>query len=187
MISDALEYIRKELRDYLSIDDSVASVGHLHTLSSKDVNPGLRISLINVGEEPTLRNTSHVKRTQAGLSEYQEPAIYLNCHVMIAFDFESYETNLIRLSKAIELFQSKRFFDYSNQTVINPFPLSLERLVFDMCTVEFEQLNHIWGVAGGSYFPSVLYKVRLLKIQADEQLAGPNITSVQVGTRFKVR
>lgn len=185
VISDALDYIRVEVRDYLSVTDAEVSTGHLHQLTMDSVNPGVRIALINVVQEATLRNSSHVTRNASGLTAYQEPPVYLNCHLMFAFDFSAYQTNMIRLSETIELFQSKRFFDSGNERATNPFPANLDRLVFDMCSLEFEQLNHIWGILGGTYMPSVLFKVRLVKVQADETLAGPEVTSIQVETGFK--
>jgi hypothetical protein len=185
LISEALDYIRVEVRDYLSVTDAEVSTGHLHSLSSDALNPGVRIALVNVGQETTTRNAPHVVRNASGLTEYQEPPVYLNCHLMFAFDFSAYQTNMIRLSETIELFQSKRFFDASNERPANPFPSGLDRLVFDMCSPEFEQLNHIWGVLGGVYLPSILYKVRLLKIQSDQTIAGPEVTSLHVQTGFK--
>jgi hypothetical protein len=47
-----------------------------------------------------------------------------------------------------------------------------------------EALNHLWGVLGGAYFPSAVYKVRLVRIQRDVSLAGPEITTIQVETRL---
>ncbi len=185
MISDALDYIRIEVRDYLSITDAEAGIGHLHDLAKDVVNPGVRISLVNLGQENTLRNTPHVARNDSGLSEYKEPPIYLNCYLMFAFGFTSYQTSLIRLSECIELFQSKRFFEAANERTENPFPGNLNRIIFDMCSPDFEQLNHIWGVLGGTYFPSVLYKVRLVKVHSNETLSGPEITSLQINTGFK--
>jgi hypothetical protein len=31
--------------------------------------------------------------------------------------------------------------------------------------MNFEQMNHLWGILGGKYIPSVLYKLRLIPIQ----------------------
>lgn len=185
MINDALDYIRTEVRDYLGISDTQVTIGHLHTLSAQDVNPGVRLALVNVDQETSLRNLPHSQRSPSGGIEYQQPPLYVNCYVMMAFDFGTYQTDLIRLSETIELFQSRRYFDSSNERPANPFPANLERLIFDLHSADFEQLNHLWGILGGTYFPSALYKIRLVKVQANEQLAGPEITSITVNSRFK--
>ncbi|WP_185231385.1 DUF4255 domain-containing protein [Teredinibacter franksiae] len=187
MIGDAIAYIRREVRDYLGVTDTEVSSGPLHDLSGRDLNPGVRIALVNVGAEPTLRNTSHVKRSLSGQNQYLEPPVFVNCHLMFAFDFSSYQSNLIRLSDTIEFFQQKPFFEPENARVENPFPAGLGRLVFDMCSMDFEQLNHLWGILGGAYIPSVLYKVRLIRLQAGTAIDGPEVTSIQVSTGFKAQ
>jgi hypothetical protein len=186
MISDAIDYIRREIRDHLGITDGQASIGHLHSLTETNSNPGVRIALVNVTEETTLRNSTHALRSPSGQVEYQEPPVFLNLFLVIAFDFGTYDTDLIRLSETIELFQSKRFFDQGNERATNPFPAALQRLVFDLHCTDFEQLNHLWGIMGGTYFPSVIYKVRLVRVQAEDRLAGPQITRLQVNTGFKL-
>jgi len=63
-----------------------------------------------------------------------------------------------------------------------PFPATLEKLTFDMVNMNFEQLNNLWGVLGGSYFPSVVYKVRLVKVQAAETVQAPEILETEIRT-----
>jgi len=41
----------------------------------------------------------------------------------------------------------------------------------------FEELNNLWGVLGGSCIPSVVYKMRLVKIQASTAQIAPEITN----------
>jgi hypothetical protein len=187
MIDEAMEYIRREIRDYLGVADNEASVGHIHELKDTLTTPGLRIGLVNLSEESALRNSSHVVRNNAGQVEYKEPPVYVNCWLLFGFDFSDYGTSLLRLSQTVEHFQNKRFFDQNNEGVGNPFPATIERLIFDMHSADFEQLNHLWGIMGGTYFPSVMYKMRLLRVQADVTVSGPEITHLEVNTRFKAQ
>jgi len=53
-------------------------------------------------------------------------------------------------------------------------------LVLDLQQVSFEQMNHIWSISGGSQFPSLLYKVRLVKIQPQDEVEGPEIDTIQL-------
>ncbi|RCU50552.1 DUF4255 domain-containing protein [Corallincola holothuriorum] len=182
MIADALEYIRREVREYLSLADTEVTLGHAHEL--KDIgSAGVRLTLVSLAEESALRNQSHTVRTLNSF-EYQQPPVLLNLFLLISFDFSQYETSLLRLSQTVERFQSQRYFDHNNASDPNLWPAGLERLVFDLHNVGFEQLNQLWGVLGGSYYPSILYKVRLVKIQAQESVSGPEITSMQVNTRL---
>jgi hypothetical protein len=38
-------------------------------------------------------------------------------------------------------------------------------LSLDLFSLNFEQINHLWSTIGGKYFPSALYKVRLVTIE----------------------
>ncbi len=40
----------------------------------------------------------------------------------------------------------------------------IEKLVFELYNLSFEQLNQVWGMLGGKYYPSVLYKMRVISI-----------------------
>jgi hypothetical protein len=184
MIDETLQYIRKEVKNFLGLDDTEVIAGHIHRLKEENNVHGVVISLINLEEETTLRNTGHhIKQNEK--VHYQEPPIFLNLYLLFVFNFESYDSSLLRLSQTIELFQYKRKFASENATPGNPFPAALEKLIFDFCNLNFEQLNHTWSILGGAYFPSVLYKVRLVKVQRDISVPGPEITTIQVGTSLK--
>ncbi len=184
MINEALEYIRRELRDDLGIDDAEVIINHAHLLKEISNDNGVYISLVNVEEEKVLKNTRHYLRIN-DQTFYQQPPVFLNLYLLFSFEFANYSTSLLRLSETIERFQSKPVFSAVNETATNPFPADLEKLIFDFYNLNFEQLNHLWAVLGGAYFPSVLYKVRMVKIQLDETIAGPEITRVQVDTGIK--
>ena len=49
----------------------------------------------------------------------------------------------------------------------DPRRTEIERLVVELYSLNLEQQNHLWGYLGGKYLPSVVYKVRLVRIQED--------------------
>jgi hypothetical protein len=183
MIDDAVAYIRREVVNHLGVADTDVIAGNVHALKEDGAARGLYVSVVNLVEEPTLRNTSHTVRID-GAVQYKEPPVHLNVYLLFAADFENYLASLLRLSQTIELFQSKRVFAASNAAAGNPFPATIEKLIFDFHNLDMEALNHLWGVLGGAYFPSAVYKVRLVRIQRDVSLAGPEITTIQVETRL---
>lgn len=183
MIADAVEFVRREVRDHLGVADDEVVINSARKLTEGANPPGAYISLVNVQEETTLRNLPHVER-RSGQSQYLEPPIYLNLHLLFAFEFLTYAASLTHLSKTVELFQTKRWFANATQTGpgANAFPPTLEKLVFEMVNMNFEELNNLWGVLGGSYFPSVVYKVRMVKVQLDATEPAPEITTIQLDT-----
>lgn len=182
MISEALEYVRKEWKDHLGLDDAEIVTGHIHELKENGNGASGCLSLVNVEEERALKNSDPPYVRENHQLRYKEPPLYVNLYLLFVFSFDKYDTSLLRLSETVELFQSRRHFSAANARPANPFPASLEKLVFDFHNLDFEQLNHLWGVLGGAYFPAVLYKVRLVRMQRDVSAAGPEITTVEVGT-----
>ncbi|MFC5696185.1 DUF4255 domain-containing protein [Pseudomonas sp. GCM10022186] len=183
MIADAVEFIRKEVRSHLGVADAEVIANSARKLVEEASALGAYISLINVEEESTLRNTPHTER-RLGQSRYVEPPVYLNLYLLFAFNFQNYSTSLVHLSRTIELFQHRRWFAQSGPGA-TPFPATLEKLVFEMVNMNFEELNNLWGVLGDAYFPSVVYKVRLVKVQLDQAEPAPEITTIELDTVIK--
>lgn len=184
MINDAMSYVRRELRDHLGVADEEVMIESARVLASADNAQGAYITLINLEEEPSLRNMPAVTRVGSVL-ERREPPVHLNLYLLFSFEFMSYEASLLHLSNTIGLFQSKRVYRADNASAGNPFPAGLEKLVFEMHNMSFEALNNLWGVMGGAYFPSVIYRVRLVRIQAAPATPAGEITTVVLDTSQK--
>jgi hypothetical protein len=184
MIDEVVAYIRREVVRHLGVADGDVIAGNVHALKDDTSVRGLYVSAVNLEQEPILRNVPHTIR-QNGTVHYQEPPVHLNLYLLFTADFANYLASLLRLSQTIELFQSKRVFEAGTAAPGNPFPPALEKLVFDYHNLNLEQLNHLWGVLGGAYFPSAVYKVRLVRIQRDVSVAGPEITTIQVDTSLR--
>jgi hypothetical protein len=127
------------------------------------------LSLVNVEEERTMKNGPHFK--QDGLSvRYLNPAVNLNLYLLFSANYEDYENALKRLSQVIAFFQGKNIFTYANSPVADlagdPEVMNM-KLILDLYTLTFEQINHLWGSLGGKQVPFVMYKMRLVTIQTD--------------------
>lgn len=184
MIDEALSYIRKELHDRLSVADAEVMIESARVLSGQNNAQGAYITLVNVEEESTLRNLPNVERI-GGALQRQEPPVHLNLYLLFSFEFQTYETSLLHLSNTIGLFQEKRVYTAANASNTNPFPAGLEKLIFELHNMNFEALNNLWSVMGGAYFPSVIYKVRMVRIQVAEQQGGDEIETIFVDTAIK--
>jgi uncharacterized protein DUF4255 len=182
MINEGVDYIRREVRNYLQINDADVITDNVHVLKGENGAPeGVYLSVVNVREETALKNGDHYVRENNQL-RHKEPPVHLNVYLLFAVAFSDYGQSLLRLSQVVELFQSKRVFTAENEAPANPFPQSLEKLIFDFTSLNFEELNHLWGVLGGAYFPSVLYRVRLIKVQRNVSEAAPEVTAIGLGT-----
>lgn len=178
MIKQTLEFLTEEVAFGLGLDMSDVSLDNLINLQENNAQ-GLIISLLNVEEESTLKNSPHFIRKNNRVV-YKEPPVFLNMNILMAFEFDDYGTSLQRLGDTVEFFQSRRLFTADNQRPENPFPQGVQKLILELQQLNFEQLNHIWSISGGSQFPSLLYKVRLVKIQPQDETEGPEIDTIQL-------
>jgi hypothetical protein len=94
--------------------------------------------------------------------EYRNPKIFLNLFVLFAVNKADYLQSLKELSLVIQFFQQKFYFDLSNSPSLD---VKIDKLLMELHSLNFEQLNHLWGVLGGKYIPSVLYKMRVVGIE----------------------
>jgi hypothetical protein len=46
-------------------------------------------------------------------------------------------------------------------------PAGVEKLVLDLNTLSFQDMNNLWGILGSKYLPSVMYKIRMISISEE--------------------
>jgi len=203
MIAHALEIVQNELKDNLltysenfsgSTDGLTVTLGNIAAVSvSQDKEPNTQsdilITLVNFREEKSLKNLPNYVRNEAALKvTYENPPIFINLFVLFTVITSNYPIALSALSRIIRFFQSKNVFTHDN---VNPLwldsPLIKEedqlescKLIMDMYSLSFEEINHLWGTLGGKQYPAVLYTMRMLdlKFRAVQKESGL-ITEVQ--------
>jgi hypothetical protein len=181
MIDKALKFIAEELNSYLltklSFSDSKKIV--LDNIAKLSENGGggstnkVVLSLVNIEEDRLSKSPDNFFKTDDNKVVYKNAPIHLNLYCLFAYnhgesDSETtnhYEEALLYISYVIRFFQYRNVFTASNSPALDT---GIEKLLMELHTVGFEQLNHLWAVLGGKYLPSVLYKMRLVVI--DENL-----------------
>jgi hypothetical protein len=178
MIDQVLTFLNTQLDNYLRIKLDVSNTSpfiQLANIAWNDTDPGggngnnlpsnAFITLVNIEEDRISKSPDNFVRQDTGIL-YKSPKVYLNLYVLFAVNLNSYVESLKRLSFIIQ------FFQY--QSVFTPFdfpglPPTVEKLILDLNTLSFQDMNNLWGILGSKYLPSVLYKLRLISI--DENLA----------------
>ena len=74
-----------------------------------------------------------------------------------------YKKGLYWLSLAITFFQQHPFFS-SDQVQM---PNGINKLSFELVNLDIDNMSRFWGALGARYQPSVIYKMRMLKISGD--------------------
>lgn len=181
----------------------LGNVAALESDTEGNLKNKVLISLVNIEEESTLKNNKNYLRNPLNNSlEYLQPPVYLNLYLLFSATLpetsdigNDYETALRRLATVIEFFQAKKSFSIKDSpqskfatTAENEAENASEqtnemiqeelRLLPELYTLTFEQINHLWGSLGGKQVPFAMYKVRLVKIQSRYTLDAPLIEEI---------
>lgn len=186
MIFDAMKLIQAALQQYILeveqsanqdivILDNIALAEDLGG-NREDLNERVVMSLVNLQEEGTLKNESY-HRLENGRTVYRNPPTQLNLFILFSVfhrgssvNPEKYGDSLKRLSRVIEFFQWKKELSFT--TTPGPNNISHDVQIFpDLYSLTFEQVNYLWGSLGGKQVPFVLYRFRIVALEAEKRLA----------------
>jgi hypothetical protein len=135
------------------------------------------VSLVNVDEERVLKAQLPEPTYVNGRQVMLEPPVKLNLDVLFAANFKAYSQALKGLSRVMTFFQAHPRFVSAEYPSLSP---AIERLVPELRSLGFEQLNQLWAFLGGKQLPSVLYRVRLVALQdLEPHVTGEPITFVR--------
>ncbi|HLT06671.1 MAG TPA: DUF4255 domain-containing protein [Cyclobacteriaceae bacterium] len=200
MISEAANFIKDEVQRYLIsrsvVGEGQVILGNIALLESQEVmTDKLILSVVNIEEEAALKNgQTYLKNPIGNNIESVQPPVYLNLYLLFSATLSSsdnsidisYQSALSRISQVIEFFQSKKVFTLQNSPNFSPTSMEADeanyyelRLIPELYTLSFEQINHLWGSLGGKQSPFVLYKIRLVKIQGQISADVPLIESIR--------
>jgi len=184
VIKTILRYIENEINQSVTPSaEKFAILGNISRLesgggaSNADLQDKVILTLVNIDEEKTLKNNPHYVRDGEALLK-RNPTLFLNLYVLISCGADDYETALSKISYVIGFFQSKHVFTPENAEAAFP-DEHVEKIIMDMFSMNFEQVNHLWGIMGGKYIPSVLYKMRLVPVQEDRGKGGPVVREIK--------
>ncbi|BAY90649.1 MULTISPECIES: DUF4255 domain-containing protein [unclassified Tolypothrix] len=180
MIFDAMRLIQVALQRYILemepelgagpivLIDNIAMAEELGGPNNQ-LNGHVVMSLVNLQEETTLKNSSYY-RLENNRTIYQNPPIHLNLFILFSALHNKYDTALRLLSRVVEFFQSQTEISF-NATPGTGIGSRDIRIVPDLYSLSFEQLNHLWGSLGGKQVPFVLYRARLVAVEAQKRQA----------------
>jgi hypothetical protein len=174
MINETFKFLAEEINNYLSqkmgvITDKRLVLGNVgkaldnETGGSNALTGKAIMSLINVEEDRVAKQQENFIKSATGIT-YKSPPLFLNLYVLIAVNRVDYGDSLKWLAFIAQCFQNQNVFTPTDSPSLD---IRIQKLIVDLYTVNFEQLNQIWSVLGGKYLPSVLYKVRQITIDED--------------------
>jgi len=93
------------------------------------------------------------------------PPLYIDLYVFFYANFSdaTYTEGLGVISYTISFFQRNPVFTRKTLPGLDP---AIDKLVFELTNLDVTEMNHLVGMLGANYLPSVFYKVRMIPFQA---------------------
>ncbi len=172
MLDLALKSITNQLNRYMhqhfDLDEDavmLTSPFDAEGSASTQVNNKLVVFLANINKDTTFNNLP--ASGHATTTSFTSPApLSLNLYIIVAasFDVARYQESLKYLSSAMSCFQQQPIIDRHSSPELAD---SIERLILDIENVDINDLSNLWGILGGQYIPSILYRVRMVVFTSD--------------------
>ena len=185
MIGDILQLIAKEVSEFIDAQSEMPSgqksvVLHKPNSVSGDFSlpdNAISLSLLNIEEELSSKSAMVKKRVENKKVYTQNPAVNLNLQIIFISNFANdYINELNYITKVVEFFQQKTAFTPQNTKGLQDF--KIEKLSFKLNTLPLNEQGNVWGLLGGKYMPSIVYRVGLIAIQDEEKLSEVKIVKI---------
>jgi hypothetical protein len=176
MIQNALTYTKDSfnqfLRSFFHLDEEVVAINRVvdanGNLPMENTNKVI-LSLIHIEEETNQQFYGKTRRTNGGDYTKETPSQRFNLFVLLVPNFENYLEGLNYLNASIQFFQVNAVLNADKNSNI---PEGIHRLEFELEKGEgYMQMQNLWTALGAKYQPSLIYKMRLVSVNA-RQLIG---------------
>ena len=154
-MESVLEFIRREISCRLELPDDEVLLESATVLRDESDTRGVTISVVNV----------HVSAYQGSGLVRPELLDSIELHLLFSFRSKNYATSLNNLYRAMRLFFIRPTYTPGEAHPQNPFPPHIDKLFFTLVAMEFDELDHLWSMLGGTYLPSCLYSLRIVRKQ----------------------
>ncbi len=191
MIYEALHFLKQNIDAYINNGRTAAepvmvlSNPWSNNDSSKNFSFLNSLSLINIEEERIFKTQGYqyIPNGQDSVIR-KEPDIKLNLYVLFSAYNKNYEDALKITSKVVGYFQMHPVFQKGHSMKgVSVLPEGIDKLIVELYSASFEQQNQIWASLSTGYLPSVIYKIRMLVIDAmsgEDKTIVPTIQKISV-------
>lgn len=172
MISKALQFtcglIDQFIKNRLGIVESKVLLNNLienNGAVPQQNNNKVIISLINIEKETARpfsgwnQQVSDDKFAGVNLTERY------NLDILIGANFDNYIETLYFLDEVMLFFQANHCLDSSSYASM---PDGIPKLEFEIEKISYHQMQSLWTAMGAKYRPSLVYKMRMVSVQANQ-------------------
>jgi hypothetical protein len=177
VIDAAMGHIANQLNQSLKrmfrVGEDLVIISHIHeqdgSVASHVANK-LLMFLTNIETETLAYRSSEHAHVGAQRMAVNSAPVYLNLLVMFAANFSAgnYPEALKFISGTIGFFQRRPVLDHHNSPGLDS---RIDRLALEIQNLSTADLSNLWGILGGKYMPSVLYRVRMITFDSTQMTA----------------
>jgi len=195
VINESLQFLAEEINKYLNVKLPGADinqprlvVGNIAlaaetTAPDPDVKNRAVLSLVNIEEDRIAKQQENYTKTNTS-TIYKNPPIYLNLYILFSVNRRKYDDSLDFLTSIIRFFQFQNVFTPITHPSLDS---RIQKMMVDLHSMSFEQLNHLWSILGGKYYPSVLYKIRQVTLDENAIISeSALIKEIQLNDKMKL-
>jgi hypothetical protein len=174
MIHQSLQFTNKLLGQFLKnrfgLNEDKTVLNYLiepsGTLPKENQNKVV-LSLINIEKETNQPFYIRNQKLENGSYSNFNPTEKYNIDLLISSNFDDYNESLKFLDAIIVFFQINNYLDASSSSSL---PNGLNRLEFEYEKISYHQMHSLWTAMAAKYQPSIIYKMKLIKVQAHETI-----------------
>jgi len=172
MIDTAINHIAKDVNQHLmrtfGLNEDVVVVSNILEQDgtvATHINNKIVVSLVNIEKETVPLSQPQPANASGMRTTVGNPPIYVNLYLMFAsyFSGNNYQEGLKFISNTINYLQGKSVFDQHNTPDLDP---NISKLAMEIHNLDITDLSNLWGILSGKYLPSVLYKLRMVTVDA---------------------
>lgn len=172
MLEKVLQFTQSVLDQFLrakfGLTDAAVVINNVinadGSLPTKNQNK-IVISVLNIEQENNKQFYGRTTQLSNGSYSDSSPFDRYNLDVLFSSNFEDYNETLKFLNGTLEFFQANFTINRGSYASL---PKGVNRLDYDMEQISYHQMHSLWSAMGAKYQPSIIYKMRLITIQANE-------------------
>lgn len=179
MISQFITFLKEDINAFVvqkkGVSNSFVNFSNLNNVLENNlaIDNKIIISIVNIEEEKLLKTPDNyvkiyndVDKNIVDRVDYRKPPVWLNIICLFTYYTKSAEdyNGIDLLSHVVQYFQSRPLIDSVTAVVPTNFPNEFESIRSEFVSLNYEQTNYLWGLFGGKYHPSVVYKLKSIPI-----------------------
>jgi len=193
MIGNTIEFVRAYLDSELklrfggSLDDGMPNKvvfppgNHTPADTISFPSGAVTMLLVNVEEERLCRDADPYRRIDSeGRTSVGQPDLRLILSLLFVACFTDYSQGWNHLSALLSQLQSVPVLERETTPTL---PAGVERMVFELVSQSFTEVNEVWNALRTTHHPSLLYRVRLISLR--DTAATPSIPVTEVRSALK--